>query len=201
MFTGLVEAAARVTEASAGSLRVDLGMFEEGTETGASVAINGVCLTVADRSSRGCRFDISGETAARTTLGDLRENDTVNVERAMRISDRLGGHFVTGHIDGRGKIRKITPDSLVVSLPEELMGGVVEKGSIAVDGISLTVASVMPEGFSAAIIPHTFQGTNLHTRRVGSAVNVETDIIGKYVRRSLPGESNITLEKLREHGF
>ncbi len=201
MFTGLVEAAARVAESTAGSLRVDLSMFEEDVETGASVAVNGVCLTVAEKSPAGCRFDISKETAAKTTLGNLRENDIVNAERAMRASDRIGGHFVTGHVDGTGSIREIRPESLVVSLSDALMKGVVKKGSIAVDGISLTVASVMPDGFSAAIIPHTFQNTNLRAKKVGGAVNVETDIIGKYVRGMLRLESGITLQKLREHGF
>ena len=201
MFTGLIEAAARVTESADGSLRVDLSMFEEDVETGASVAVNGVCLTVAEKSSAGCRFDVSKETTAKTTLGNLREKDIVNVERAMKASDRIGGHFVTGHVDGTGSIREIRPESLVVSLSDALMKGVVEKGSIAVDGISLTVASVMPDGFSAAIIPHTFQNTNLHTKKAGGAVNVETDIIGKYVRRALGPESGVTLQELREHGF
>ncbi len=201
MFTGLVEAVARVTESTAGSLGVDLSMFEEDMETGASVAVNGVCLTVAEKSPAGYRFDISKETAAKTTLGSLRENDIVNVERAMRESDRVGGHFVTGHVDGTGSIREIHPESLTISLSDALMKGVVEKGSITIDGISLTVASVMPDGFSAAIIPHTFQNTNLHAKKAGGVVNVETDIIGKYVRRMLHTESGITLQKLREHGF
>ena len=201
MFTGLIEAAARVAEATTRSLSVDLSMFEEGVETGASVAIDGVCLTVADKSNAVCRFDISKETASKTTLGNLRENDIVNAERAIRASDRIGGHFVTGHVDGTGSIHKIRPESLVVSLPDVLMRDVVEKGSIAVDGISLTVASVTPDGFSAAIIPHTFQNTNLRTKKAGSAVNLETDIIGKYVRGMLRQESGITIQKLREHGF
>lgn len=201
MFTGLVETTARVTESAAGSLRVDLSMFEEDVETGASVAIDGVCLTVAEKSSTGCRFDISEETAAETTISNLRENNIVNVERAMKASDRMGGHFVTGHVDGTGSIRKIHPESLTISLSNELMKGAVKKGSITVDGISLTVASVMPDGFSVAIIPHTFQNTNLHVKKVGASVNVETDIIGKYVRGMLHTESGITLQTLREHGF
>lgn len=202
MFTGLIETAALVHESRAGSLLIDLHVFQDGIDIGASVAINGVCLTVAEKLSGGCRFDVSSETSNKTTLGDLHKNDIVNVERAMKISDRLWGHFVTGHVDGIGTLRKITPESLDIFLPEHLRNGVVEKGSITIDGISLTVASVTQDGFSAAIIPHTFKNTNLNTKNAGSKINVETDIIGKHVRRLLDSQSGgVTFKKLQEHGF
>lgn len=202
MFTGLIEATARVTDTSHGSIGLDLGIFRNGIDPGSSVAINGVCLTVAEKTSTLCRFDVSDETAKSSTLGDLRSNDVVNVERAMKASDRLGGHFVTGHVDGIGKIVEVSPTTLAINLPRTLMSGIVSKGSVTVDGISLTVATVTTSGFTAAIIPTTYENTNLNTKKIGSRANIETDILGKYVRKLIqPASGSITMEKLREHGF
>jgi riboflavin synthase len=202
MFTGLIETVATVEGMHGKSLRVDLALLAPEVEIGDSIAVNGTCLTVADRSSSVCVFDVSGETAARTTLGQLRNGDQVNVERALRVSDRIGGHFVTGHVDGVGVIERVTRDALEISLPGELIATVIEKGSIAVDGISLTVASLSSTGFTAAIVPHTFSNTNLRDRKTGDRANIETDVLGKYVKRFMhPEQGGITLADLEKHGF
>ncbi len=202
MFTGLIETVARASGMDGTSLRIDLSALDEPVSPGDSVAVSGVCLTAADVSSGVCAFDVSGETSSRTTLRDIRGNTHVNIERAMRMSDRVGGHFVTGHIDGIGVIEKVSPDLLEVSLPSELAQLVVEKGSIAVDGISLTVASLTSSGFTAALVPFTWEHTCLKHRKRGDRANVETDMLGKYVKKLLNRQAGgISMADLEKHGF
>jgi riboflavin synthase len=202
MFTGLIEAVALASGKDGASLRIDLAALDEPVAPGDSIAVSGVCLTAAGVSSGICTFDISGETSSRTTLGGVRGDEHVNIERALKMSDRIGGHFVTGHIDGVGVIEKVTPETLDVSLPAELKELVVEKGSVAVDGISLTVASLTSTGFTAAIVPFTYEHTCLKHRKRGDRANIETDVLGKYVKQLMNRESGgISMADLEKHGF
>lgn len=194
-----------------GSARVvvDVGSLAEGTKIGDSVAVSGVCLTVTRLDGGAAAFDLSGETLSRTTLGQLKAGDAVNLERALRADSRMGGHFVQGHVDGVGKIRGIERSragwTFEFEAPQGLLAQIVEKGSVAVDGISLTAASLTARGFTVAVIPHTFENTTLGKKKTGDAVNVEADILGKYVRQFLqgakPGGTKISQEFLEEHGF
>lgn len=211
MFTGIVEACRTVRAVSQkGGLReieIDLGDLAEGVAVGDSIALNGVCLTVVSLSGAGARFQAVGETQARSTIGSLRQGDPVNVERSLRIGDRLGGHFVQGHVDGIGVVAEKNEHEgqclLRVSVPSELTKMMIEKGSVAVDGISLTVIDVAAESFTVAVIPHTLAVTTLGSRRPGDKVNIEVDMIGKWVAKLLgrPGEGSLTREKLERHGF
>ena len=214
MFTGLVEAVCVVTSVSRRGpdsmrLAVDLGAVGEGAGIGDSIAVNGVCLTVAALQGREATFDVSGETMARSTLGRLTRSSHVNVERALRAGDRLGGHIVQGHIDGTATIRAISKQGRFADIEfgagTELLEMMVVKGSVAVDGISLTVAGMTKDGFSAAIIPQTLERTTLGRAKVGDLVNIETDIIVKFLKKQLerimtPGKE-LTVEKLRQLGF
>lgn len=191
MFTGLVETlgtVGRVERARAG-LRLELRApeLESDLAVGDSIAVDGACLTVARLAGGAFLVDVSGETAQRTTLGGLAQGRQVNLERALRLSDRLGGHLVSGHIDGVGTLiaRRQAGNATLYRFgaPREIMEYVVPKGSIAVDGISLTVADVGREDFGAAVIPHTERATTLHGKSAGAAVNVEVDMLGKLVRR------------------
>ena len=159
--------------------------------TGQSVAVNGACLTVAAKRRRLLRFDILNETIRRTNFGELRPGSVVNLERSLLAGGRFDGHFVQGHVDATGRVRRWEKHGkdyvLEVSLPRVLMKYIVEKGSIAIDGISLTVAGVGRDWFRVWIIPHTRSITNLRLRQVGDAVNLEVDILAKYVERMLPG--------------
>jgi riboflavin synthase len=178
---------------------------------GESVAANGVCLTVRSKTPQGFLSELSSETLSRSSLGALRPGDLVNLERPLLPTMRLGGHFVQGHVDGVGKVVSMnTEGSFAVSefsLPSQMRRYVVEKGSIAVDGISLTVASLRSGSFTVALIPHTLENTNLQTRKVGDSVNLECDILAKYVeslleRRSEPEKTNpLSEEYLRERGY
>jgi riboflavin synthase len=154
---------------------------------GDSIAVNGVCLTVTKFIRGAFVADVSEETASRTTLGSVRPSSKVNLERALRMSDRLGGHIVTGHVDGLGELvmRRPAGNSVVYefSAPREVLPYVAPKGSVAIDGISLTVASVRPGGFTVAVIPHTDESTTLSSKPVGATVNMEADMLAKYVRR------------------
>lgn len=191
MFTGLVEdlgAVGGVRELAAGRrLRIDAGFGGE-LALGDSVAVNGVCLTVVEFDASGFEAEVSPETLRVTNLEDLRPGAPVNLERPLRPADRLGGHFVQGHVDGVGRIADVERQTdfwwVGVGFPAELGRWIVAKGSIAVDGISLTVAALEADRFAAQIVPHTWRRTNLHARRVGEAVNVECDIIGKYAARA-----------------
>jgi len=213
MFTGIIQHVGRVVRSvsSADGIRIDidLGPLGESTGLGASVAVNGACLTVSSLDGSIAGFDVSAETLSRTTLGKLRSGDAVNLERALRADSRMGGHFVQGHIDGVGRIRNIKRKgndwTFEFSIAGDLLAQVVEKGSLAVDGISLTAAAVTPGGFTAAVIRQTFENTTLGGKKAGDEVNIETDILGKYVRRLLSGmregNSNITRDFLQKHGF
>ncbi len=191
MFTGLVEdlgTVGGVRELAAGRrLRIDAGLGGE-LALGDSVAVNGVCLTVVEYDAAGFEAEVSPETLRVTNLADLRPGAAVNLERPLRPADRLGGHFVQGHVDGVGRIADVERQTdfwwVGVGFPAELGRWIVPKGSIAVDGISLTVAALDADRLAAQIVPHTWRRTNLHARRVGEAVNVECDIIGKYAARA-----------------
>lgn len=191
MFTGLVECEGVITRADrvGGGMQIEVYAPEFGRDMaiGDSVAVDGACLTVV-RFIRGAFLaDVSAETLDRTTLGALRPGSKVNLERALRLSDRLGGHLVTGHVDGTGRLELRQPAGRFTvyqfSAPANVMDYVVEKGSIAVDGISLTVAKVAAAGFTAAVIPQTEAVTTLKEKPIGAPVNLEADVLAKYVRR------------------
>jgi riboflavin synthase len=193
MFTGLVEDLGTLTRAvpdGAGGRHLTLAAsFAAELALGESVAVNGACLTVVEHTAEDFRAQAGPETLARTSLGTLRDGDAVNLERSLRLGDRLGGHLVTGHIDGVGRIAERVPqgdwETVWFAVPPELAGPMVAKGSVAVDGISLTLVDVTGERFSVALIPHTLAVTTLGRKRVGDVVNIETDLFGKYVWKYL----------------
>ena len=191
MFTGIVEGLGiikkfekKTNTRSAAKMKVDLGNLAKGLKAGHSVAINGVCLTVTKISKNAAEFEMIGETIKKTDLGKLESGDKVNIERSLKVGDRMEGHFVLGHIDGTGKIIKIEKMTkeikLWIELPSDLTKHVVKKGSIAIDGISLTLVDVIKNKISVCIIPHTMKITNLNSKKIGDKVNIETDILGKY---------------------
>jgi riboflavin synthase len=188
MFTGIVEELGSVAAFDGGRLRIDAATVLEDAEVGASIAVNGVCVTVVDRGDTWWEADVTAETVSRSTLGDLAAGDPVNLERPVRLADRLGGHLVQGHVDGVGEVVAPAPD-LAVRMPGELARYVVEKGSITVDGVSLTVVEPRPDGFTVAVIPHTAEVTTLGHRRPGDRVNLEVDVVAKYVERLLGGRT------------
>lgn len=209
MFTGLVEEkgmVVRVQPSSSGlRLTVEAHVVTEGTAVGDSIAVNGVCLTAVSVSGSMLEFDAVRETVERSTLGDLKPGQHVNLERALRAGARMGGHMVLGHVDGVGVIREIrkTGGETVFRFEAspEVMRFVVEKGSIAVDGISLTIADYGRDCFTVAVIPHTLGATTLGERSVGGRVNLETDIIGKYVLKFVgKSDSDDRLMGLLEKG-
>jgi riboflavin synthase len=193
MFTGLVEALGEVVEraGTGAGERLVLGESRLAPELaiGESVSVNGACLTVVAHDARTFAFEVSPETLRRTNLGELKPGDRVNLERSLRLGDRLGGHLVQGHVDGVGRIeRRLTEGEWVVMwfrCPADLAGQMVSKGSVAVDGISLTVVEAKHDGFSVALIPHTLAQTTLGFKGPGAAVNLETDLLAKYVWRYL----------------
>lgn len=214
MFTGIVEEVGKVARIEkngvTGKLSIIADTVLEGTKIGDSIAVNGVCLTVTSLNGSNFTADVMGETFRRSSLGDLQVGSTVNLERAMPADGRFGGHIVSGHIDGMGEIISIEPEGTAVwytlSAPIEILQGIVEKGSIAIDGISLTVARITTKDFAVSIIPHTGGNTILSQKKVGDKVNLENDIIGKYVQKFLEPqqeqkESNITEDFLRKYGF
>lgn len=213
MFTGLVEGVGEIrgVKRQAEGLRLSVALPFAAAELvlGESVAVAGACLTVVEVTSRAAAFEVSPETLDRTTLALKKAGDRVNLERALRLGDRLGGHLVTGHVDGRGVLRERRegPEhvQLQFEMPAALSRYVIEKGSIAVDGVSLTVNTCQGQNFTVNIIPHTAQATTLGNLRVGGQVNLETDIIGKYVEKLLglksPEAAGVTAEFLARHGF
>lgn len=191
MFTGIVEGTAEVRElrSQQQGRRMRVAGLPDGLTVGQSIALNGVCLTVVESEDGVAAFDLAGETLARSNLGDLAPGDPVNYERALALGGRLDGHFVQGHVDGVGVVRAFEPSGgdwwLEVEAGQELLGQCVHKGSIAVDGISLTIARLDATSFASTIIPHTRDVTNLARRKAGERVNLEADMIGKYVKRLL----------------
>jgi riboflavin synthase len=192
VFTGLVEEVGRVSELEAGEmfrLSLSANRTVEGTRVGDSVSVNGVCLTVNERDGETLVFNAMPETLRRSALGDLTEGSAVNLERAMSPVDRFGGHIVQGHVDGVGEVRGIRPEGEAeiweFGAPEAVLRYVVEKGSICVDGISLTVVSVRNASFTVSILPQTRANTNLKELGVGNRVNLEADVVAKYVERLL----------------
>ena len=220
MFTGIVEETGVIRgirkNRESAVVSVEAGKVLEDLKIGDSVAVNGVCLTVVGFFPGGFGADVMHETLDRSTLGSLKPGSRVNLERAMAADGRFGGHIVAGHVDGRGTVRKIERDDnalwYTIGTGREILRYVVEKGSIAIDGISLTVAKVSEESFQVSVIPHTARKTVLQDRKPGDQVNLETDVIGKYVERFLtfPAETDkkenmagegITMEMLRKYGF
>ena len=211
MFTGLIEDVGTVTtlesRGAAARLGVSTSLPVAEIREGDSVAVNGACLTVTSGSGTVLIFDVSPETVDRTTVGTLKPGAPVNLERALRLSDRLGGHIVSGHVDTIASVasRRETAGNIVFGfrLPPAFTRYIVDKGSITIDGISLTVNSVTGDGFSVNVIPHTAAKTTLHLRRPGDSVNIETDILAKYVERLLGKApmSGLTAEILAKNGF
>lgn len=198
MFTGIIEGVGRLatTERRGGDVRltVEAGTLPfEAVQLGESIAVNGVCLTVVEFDATSFAADASNETLSLTTLGNLKPGDAVNLERAMRPTDRLGGHLVSGHVDGLGRVESIAEDARSqrwrFSAPAALLRYVARKGSICVDGVSLTVNEVDESGFEVALIPHTVAHTRFADTHVGDAVNLEIDLIARYVERLLAGRT------------
>ncbi len=216
MFTGIIQGLGTITSIRPTGQGVVLAIQPdfpiEDPSQGESIAVNGVCLTATTISGSSFTADVSPETLSRTTLGELRPGSRVNLERALRLSDRLGGHLVSGHVDGVGQVvekKRLSQFTLyTISLPRGLDRYVIEKGSIAIDGISLTVNSCDKTAVSVAIIPHTASLTTMGLRQVGDRVNIEVDIIGKYIEKLLISDRQKTQETegldlnfLAKHGF
>lgn len=198
VFTGIVEECGTVLDVLkngvSGSVQIQASTVLEGTKTGDSIAVNGVCLTVTKLTKSSFTADVMAETFRRTNLGNLEKNSRVNLERAMAADGRFGGHIVSGHIDGTGVISRIKEEGnavwIYISAPQSILNLIVEKGSVAVDGISLTVAAVSDKEFAVSVIPHTRENTALSGKKTGAVVNLENDIIGKYVQK-LTGTAQI----------
>ena len=187
MFTGIVEELGKVSSREGSRLRIEARTVLEGSGLGASIAVNGCCLTVvATDSASWWEADVSEETYSRTNLGRLSPGDPVNLERPMALGERLGGHIVLGHVDAVGTVVESAPN-LVVRIPRDLMHLIVEKGSVTVDGISLTAFDLTSDTFRVAVIPHTQAVTTLGVRRPGDEVNIEMDVLAKHVERLLAG--------------
>ncbi len=212
MFTGIIEETGKLSGIKKGAhsaqVKIQCRKALEGTKVGDSIAVNGVCLTVTSLSEDGFTADVMAETMRRSSLSGLPLMATVNLERAMAADGRFGGHIVSGHIDGTGTVVSIRQEEnavwFTVSAAPGLLRYIVEKGSVALDGISLTVAGVSEREFQVSVIPHTREAASLSEKRAGSVVNIECDIIGKYVEKlALAGkpESRITEAFLAEHGF
>jgi riboflavin synthase len=192
MFTGIIEGLGNIvrfdkktSNRSAAKMKIKLGKIAKGLKIGDSVAINGVCLTAINISKDVAEFEMVGETIQKTNLGILQSGNKVNIERSLKVGERLEGHFVLGHVDGVGIISKMDkqPNQIKIwtKVPKELSKYIIKKGSVTVDGISLTVVDILKDQFSVSIIPHTLKITNLSYKKVGDKVNIETDILGKYI--------------------
>lgn len=211
MFTGIIEDLGRIEKLSRSSqgsrIAIRSSKITEDAGIGDSVAVNGVCLTIAQLENDTFFTDVMPETLAKTNLGQMKNGDLVNLERALKASDRLGGHFVLGHVDEVGTImhKRKEGNSIVlkISATRSISDYLVPKGSIAIDGISLTITDVENQWFMVAVIPHTAKATTLGQKTVGSTVNLEVDIIGKYVKRMMDKKtsSRSTLDLLYEHGY
>ena len=185
VFTGIVEELGKVAELSGSRLRISAQTVLDGSKIGSSIAVNGCCLTVVSLDQQSWSTDVSDETFSRTNLGAMKVGDVVNLERPMALGDRLGGHLVLGHVDAVGEVVEPAPN-LVVRLPRDLMHLIVEKGSVTVDGISLTAFNLTSDTFCVAVIPHTAQVTTLSVRKIGDKVNIEMDMLAKHIERMNP---------------
>lgn len=225
IFTGIVEETGKIESVANGNKSAIITIIADkvlkGTKIGDSIAVNGVCLTVTSISGNKFTADVMAETIRRSSLGTLKHGSKVNLERAIAADGRFGGHIVSGHIDGTGVIRSLEREDnavwVEIETPDKLLKYIVEKGSIAIDGISLTVASLTDDSFSVSVIPHTGEETTLLAKKPGDIVNLENDIVGKYVERLMnfntsqksPSDnktatstkSNITMDFLTENGF
>ena len=211
MFTGIIEEVGTFGGLSGGNIAIGSKLVQSDAHIGDSIAVNGICLTVTQFDAQGFRAAVMPETVRRTSLAGLTHGAPLNLERALLPTTRLGGHFVSGHIDGVGKIAEMREEGnailMTVAAGDEILRGIVEKGSVALDGISLTVARVGTTDFTVSLIPHTRTVTNLGAKRVGSPLNIETDILGKYALKLLGGENSavrstgLTRDFLLQNGF
>jgi riboflavin synthase len=206
LFTGIIEEIGKVVSAAADELTIAASKVTAGMETGASIAVNGACLTVTDFKQNSFALKVMPETLRRTNLGQLTSGDMVNLERALPLGGRLGGHLVEGHVDNVGRVASITSEgeARLISFyaPPEVMGYLVEKGFIAVDGVSLTIVNKNSGSFGVSVVDYTLKNTNLGSRRIGDTVNLEVDIVAKYVKQFSQAEKQgITIDFLEEHGF
>jgi len=213
MFTGLIETIGTIKSVSrirdSMVLTIDLGALDNENKTGDSIAVNGTCLTVAKLQGNLASFDVSAETLAKSTLGTLKPSSQVNIERSLKANDRFGGHFVLGHVDGTAAVNAIDKmgefANIKFTTKAELLDAIIPKGSVAVDGISLTIATVDTNSFSVSLIPETLKRTTLGKAKIGDLVNIETDIIVKTIKKQLdeilPKKQGLTAEKLRQLGY
>ena len=217
MFTGIIEEIGVIDSVKSQNASIRLGIECRGIMgdigLGDSIAVNGVCLTVATYSSRIFMADIMPETIRKTSLEDLKIGSMVNLERALRLSDRLGGHIVSGHIDGTGTIFKKSEEGnaiwLGIRAKPEILKYIIPKGSVALDGVSLTVAHIDDESFGISLVPHTAKSTTLSSKNIGEKINIECDMLGKYIERLLlfentkksAAEKTLTMDTLKESGF
>lgn len=210
MFTGIVEEVGTISKIKSASLVIKADKVLEGTRLGDSIAVNGVCLTVVNIGNNEFEADVMPETKRCSNLSDVKPGDKVNLERAMAANGRFGGHIVSGHIDGEGSILEIKEEGnafwYAVSAKEEILKYVIRKGSVTIDGISLTVAKVEDDGFYVSIIPHTRKETSLSCKKIGDRVNIECDMVGKYIEhfisfRDRKKESSLNEEFLRKYGY
>jgi riboflavin synthase len=213
MFTGLIEAVCKIQSTRRATdamiIAIDLGSLAADSNIGDSIAVNGACLTITSLSGSVASFDVSAETLEKTTLERLSQGQFVNIERALKACDRLGGHIVQGHIDGAASIKAIEEKgkfkNIKFAAVADLLDQMVVKGSVAVDGVSLTVMDMDKNGFTVAVIPQTLEKTTLCKLKIGDAVNIETDMIIKTIKKHLdkilPQKQNLTMEKLKDMGF
>lgn len=208
MFTGIIEEVGKITSITQDSIKIECRQVLEDTKLGDSIAVNGVCLTVTKRNRDFFEADVSEETLKVTALSELKAGSEVNLERAMPANGRFGGHVVTGHVDGIGEIQSVEAKNgfydIKIKLSPDNSKHAVKKGSISVNGVSLTVAEVKEDTMKIAIIPHTFEKTNLNKLKTGDFVNIETDIMAKYIEKFLStsdNKSNIDFDFLQRNGF
>jgi riboflavin synthase len=212
MFTGIIEEIGRIKSVKRGGhtvvLEIEAQKVLEDTRIGDSIATNGVCLTVTAMENNSFSADVMPETMSRSNLGELRPGDRVNLERALCLNSRLGGHLVAGHVDGTGRLVSKEQDEnaiwLTIAASDEVLRYIIEKGSITIDGVSLTIAYVDEQVFKVSIIPHTQEETTLTAKRIGAVLNLENDMIAKYVEKLMGGEKKrggLTLDFLQSHGF
>lgn len=214
MFTGIIEEVGKVKSIGGGKLEISAKLVVSDVHLGDSIAVNGICLTVTHFDKTGFTADVMPETIRRTSLKELAKGSPVNLERALTLQSRLGGHIVSGHIDGTGEIISLKDEGnailMKIAAGKDIINHIVEKGSVALDGISLTIAEVTDNDFTVSLIPHTRQVTNLGSKGPGSPINIENDVVGKYVEKFLTNQkeeastknkSSITMDFLMENGF